>query len=51
MPRRTFEHILGDYVYAGDWGEIEFDPLDEWTTDDLIELGVVINNILKDRDG
>ncbi len=46
---KTLEEIIKEYVYADPWGNQEFDPDEEWDTDDLIELGIVINKILRER--
>ena len=49
---KTLEDIIKPYVYwMDDVSDICMDEDKHWDTDDLIELGVLINKILKDRDG
>ena len=43
------ENIIRPYIFLDDWSEIFVKVDGEWETDDLIELGVVINNILRER--
>ena len=45
----SLESVLRNNVWRDTWGGLMFDPDCEWTTDDLIELGVIINKILKER--
>jgi len=45
----SFEDILRNNVFTDTWGSLGFDPDEEWSTDDLIELGVIINRILRER--
>ncbi len=48
----TLEVIIDRYAFVSDEdGIIQIDADETWDTDDLIELGVLINRILKDRDG
>ena len=50
LPERRIEEIIDEYVWAGQWDKVlHIDPKEEWDTDDLIELGVIINKILKER--
>ncbi len=50
LPERSLEQIIGEYVWDG-WFDAKrhIDPAEEWGTDDLIELGIVINRILRER--
>ena len=50
LPERGIEEIVGEYVWEGLYdAQRHIDPKEEWTTDDLIELGVIINRILRER--
>ncbi|KKL13466.1 hypothetical protein LCGC14_2525480 [marine sediment metagenome] len=50
LPERKIEQIIDEYVWDGLYDAIRhIDPEEEWTTDDLIELGIVINRILRER--
>ena len=51
MTDRPLEDIIRPYIGESHWGGSNIDPREEWDTDDLIELGVIINKILKERDG
>ena len=44
------ECIIKPYLWLDDWAEVFVRVDEEWETDDLIELGVVINNILQERE-
>ena len=50
LPQRRLEEILEEYVWDGLYDAVRhIDPAEEWDTDDLIELGVVVNRILRGR--
>ncbi len=50
LSERSIEKIIGEYVWEGLFdAELHIDPVEEWSTDDLIELGVVINRTLRER--
>ena len=50
LPERRIEEIIDEYVWAGQWDKVlHIDAKGEWETDDLIELGVVVNRILRER--
>ena len=56
LPERRIEEIIDEYVWDSHFSPIyphdavrHIDPEEEWTTDDLIELGIVINRILRER--
>ena len=50
MSDRTLDDIIEGYVFTDeDDGFLHIDADSAWTTDDLIELGVIINKILKER--
>ena len=43
------ENIIRPYIWLDEWAEVFVKVDEEWDTDDLIELGVIINNILQER--
>ncbi len=50
LPERSIDQIVGEYVWEGLHDAVRhIDPAEEWSTDDLIELGTVINRILRER--
>ena len=50
LPERRIEEIIDEYVWDGLYDAVRhIDPEEEWDTDDLIELGVVVNRILRER--
>ena len=50
IPNYTLDNIIEGYVFTdeGD-GFLHIDADELWDTDDLIELGVIINKILRER--
>ena len=50
MSDRTLDDIIKEYLFLDSWGRVvNLDPDEDWNTDDLIELGVIINRILRER--
>ena len=50
MPDRRIEQIVGEYIWEGLYdAKRHIDPVEEWKTDDLIELGIVVNRTLRER--
>ncbi len=51
MADRALEDIINEYIYGLDLvtDNVHIDCAKHWTTDDLIELGVIINKILRER--
>ena len=50
LPERRLEQIIDEYVWDGLYDAVRhIDPEEEWDTDDLIELGIIVNRILRER--
>ena len=49
IEESSMQDILRNNIFVDQWGSLGFDPDEEWSTDDLIELGVLINKILRER--
>ena len=50
LPERRIEEIIDEYVWDGLYDAVRhIDPAEEWDTDDLIELGIIVNRILRGR--
>jgi len=46
---RDLENIILPYIWLDEWAEAYVKADEDWDIDDLIELGVIINNILQER--
>ena len=50
IPNCTLDDIIEGYVFTDEEdGFLHIDADELWDTDDLIELGVIINKILRER--